>query len=100
MSRKIDISKANEWSAKEYDDYTNYFSQRSDYSSLREIERVLKEGKPAEAPEKITDGTIAEVLEWVGEDVDRAQQALDEENYKDSPRKTLVDELEALIDSD
>ena len=42
-------------------------------------------------------GTSREVLEWVGEDPERAQFALDRENAGDEPRKTLIDKLEKLV---
>ena len=36
------------------------------------------------------EGTVDEVMEWVGDDPDKAQQALDAENESDAPRSTLV----------
>ena len=41
----------------------------------------------------VPDGTINEVKEWVGNDKDRAQKALDIE-LEDKGRKTLIDYLE------
>lgn len=43
------------------------------------------------------EGTIREVMGWVGNDKDRAQTALDDENSKESPRKSLVEKLEEVI---
>jgi hypothetical protein len=56
---------------------------------------------PAETPpeqqvEPVPDGTIDEVMAWVGTDPARARQALDAENAKPSPRSTLVSQLEPL----
>lgn len=49
-----------------------------------------------EAPEEVPDGTTDEVLEWVGEDKDRAKLALEsEQNGK--KRKGLLRELEELV---
>jgi hypothetical protein len=45
----------------------------------------------------VPDGTINEVLDWVGIDLDRAQRALDKEN-EGKPRKTLVAALESLLE--
>ena len=45
----------------------------------------------------VPDGTIAEVMEWVGDDPVRAQQALDVENAAETPRSTLISQLEAII---
>jgi hypothetical protein len=58
---------------------------------------------PAAAPEpednetEVPTGTIAEVKDWVGDDKERAQAALDVENAKDNPRSTLVEWLEGVI---
>jgi len=59
---------------------------------------------PAAEPEQpdpgdgdvVPDGTIAEVLAWVGEDPARAQEAYDVEAAKTSPRTTLLADLEDL----
>lgn len=46
----------------------------------------------------VPDGTVAQVLEWVGDDRDRAQAALDAEQGKgDSSRATLVAALTKLL---
>lgn len=47
--------------------------------------------------EEVPDGNISEINEWVGDDKDRAQLALDAENKEDNPRKTLVKHLEDII---
>lgn len=44
----------------------------------------------------VPDGTAAEVLEWVGDDRDRAGAALLAETARDKPRTTLVAALEKL----
>jgi len=44
----------------------------------------------------VPDGTAAEVLEWVGDDPDRAAAALKAEGERDKPRTTLVSALEKL----
>lgn len=43
-------------------------------------------------------GSSKEVLEWVGEDQERARQALEAEQSDDKPRKGLVKELEELLE--
>lgn len=40
--------------------------------------------------------TVAEIKKWVGDDPDRAQQALDAETARSKPRKTLVDFLTTI----
>lgn len=42
-------------------------------------------------------GTISQVKAWVGDDADRARSALEAEKEADSPRKTLVEDLEAQV---
>lgn len=42
-------------------------------------------------------GSVADVMDWVGDDVERAQAALDVEQAKDKPRSTLVAQLEGLL---
>ncbi|MBB4985030.1 hypothetical protein [Streptomyces nymphaeiformis] len=42
------------------------------------------------------DATAADILSWVGDDPDRAEEALAAENAKDKPRSTLVKQLERL----
>lgn len=46
----------------------------------------------------VPDGTVNQVLAWVGASVLRATVALEVENAKETPRSTLVDALEAIID--
>lgn len=45
------------------------------------------------------DGTVADVLAWVGEDPQRAEQALAAESAKDKPRATLLAALAKLGES-
>lgn len=51
-------------------------------------------------PEAVPAGTVKEILTWVGEDLERAQKALDVETENDKPRKGLVDALVELIDAE
>lgn len=48
----------------------------------------------------VPEGTKDEVMDWVGDDADKAQQALDAENSAEKPRVTLVEELERVIHRD
>lgn len=41
--------------------------------------------------------TIKEILEWVGEDQDKAILVLENEEASDKPRTTLVEKLEEII---
>lgn len=61
------------------------------------------EGGLDEAPEPPgeldIDATAADVLDWVGDDPERASEALAAEQAKDKPRSTLVKQLEKLADT-
>jgi len=52
----------------------------------------------APTTDDVPDGTVQEVLDWVGPSVLRAIAALDVENLKETPRSTLVAALEEIID--
>lgn len=54
---------------------------------------------PAEAPvdpDAVPDGTVQQVLDWVGEDQAKAVKALEVEQAAERPRSTLVDALQKL----
>lgn len=53
-------------------------------------------GPPAELD---IDANAADVLAWVGDDPERAEEALASEQAKDKPRSTLVKQLEKLADA-
>ncbi len=57
-------------------------------------------GAVTAGPSYVPDGTVAEVLAWVGNDLDRAGQALYAEGAKARPRTTLVEALEDMLTSD
>lgn len=46
------------------------------------------------------DGTIDALMTWVGDDKERAAEALADEQAKDNPRSTAVKRLTALADAD
>lgn len=50
------------------------------------------------ALEPVPSGTAAEILEWVGDDSERAERALEIEKDKHK-RKTLIRELEKVVDA-
>ncbi|MFF2522238.1 hypothetical protein [Streptomyces liangshanensis] len=51
-------------------------------------------------PELDPDATVDAILAWVGEDQERAVEALEAERDKASPRSTLVKQLEKLIEQE
>lgn len=59
------------------------------------------DAKPVEVVEETVEvptGTVKEVLEWVGDDKERAQLALDAET-ESTARKSLIQALEEVIDA-
>lgn len=64
--------------------------------NINETKAVTKEEKnELEVPA----GTVSEVTEWVGEDKERAQAALDTEK-NGAERKTLITHLEELLNKE
>jgi hypothetical protein len=57
-----------------------------------------KSSSKAPDPDAVPEGTAAEVMQWVGDDPDRAQKALDAEGKAEQPRVTLSNDLQKLID--
>lgn len=56
--------------------------------------------EPAADTDDVPDGVMADVLEWVGEDADRARAALEAEQQREKPRATLVSTLELMLKDD
>lgn len=82
-------------------------STRSEVEPLDADAQALYDGELEQAPEDPEqsaddeldiDGTAADVLAWVGEDPERAEEALEAEQAKDKPRSTLVKQLEKLAE--
>ncbi|MFG2400768.1 hypothetical protein [Streptomyces lydicus] len=58
------------------------------------LEQLLRIHRPGPADDAFPEGgTAEEVRAWVGEDPERAQQALEAEEARDKPRSTLVNHL-------
>lgn len=57
----------------------------------------IKAKKEEEKANQVPSGTVSEVLQWVGDNQDRAERALAVEKNNNKPRKVLVKELKALI---
>lgn len=62
----------------------------------------VQTGEQAPAPQVnengVPQGTATEVLDWVGEDKDKAQLALDAEDASGEPRKTVVAKLQGILE--
>lgn len=61
-------------------------------------EDAESEDAPSNGSE-VPDGTVDDVLAWVGDDKARAQAALDAEQQRPTPRTSLVAELEKRLES-
>jgi hypothetical protein len=64
-----------------------------DYNPWEAEKLTVADAVEAGVVDVVPDGSIAEVLDWVGDDPDRATLALEAELAKESPRSTLVDKL-------
>lgn len=57
------------------------------------LDEVAKNG------DEVPDGNADAVLDWVGDDRDRAQKALDAEKDRENPRSTLISKLKKVTES-
>ena len=48
----------------------------------------------------VPDGNVDEITEWVGSDVGRARRALAAEKERKNPRKTLVAQLDEVLEGE
>lgn len=62
-----------------------------------EEEPVVQDGEGGLPYAEVPDGSVTDVLAWVGDDYDRATAALNVEQAKSTPRVTLVQQLEAKL---
>ena len=58
-----------------------------------------KRKNPQPQKETVPEGTAKEILLWVGDDVDKALEAVEYEKSQEKPRKTLITSLEAIVDN-
>jgi hypothetical protein len=83
-------------------------STRSEVEPLDADAQALFDGEADQQPEspEPADGELDidakadDVLAWVGDDPERAEEALEAEQAKDKPRSTLVKQLEKLAEQD
>lgn len=106
MSRDVNYQDAASWSKEEARANLEYLDTRGRTWELEQAKRLILENSGKSAPsaapsgDEVPEGTVDEVLAWVGDDKDRAQQALDAEEDSDKPRSTLVEALEALVEAE
>lgn len=91
---------------------TTRFSDADDSGDTKPVEGSDRNGEPLDADqngvvdaaegddtEEVPNGTAKEVLDWVGDDEDRAQRALDVEEAKgEDARKGLTRDLQAKLE--
>lgn len=84
-------------------DLARHLDDNSPDGSVETIEADLEppqaepEQEPLEPSDELDiDATATDVLAWVGDDPERAAEALEAETAKDKPRSTLVKQLEKL----
>lgn len=75
-------------------------SKSNPYAAKSSSEREQPENVATPEPTSdVPSGTVREVLEWVGDDQDRAEQALAAEK-EGAKRSTLISELEDILDDE
>jgi len=67
------------------------------YAPLNQSNQPKVEVKKPVLPEDVN--TIKEILEWVGEDQDKAILVLENEEHEEKPRVTLMEKLEEIINN-
>lgn len=56
-----------------------------------------KKAQAEAAANEVPSGLVKEILDWVGDDKERASRALEVENSHKKPRKGVVKELKELL---
>lgn len=71
---------------------------RSDYDPYAPLDEapVVEEANKAE---DVPEGTAKEILEWVGDDPERAERAIAIEKTEKKPRTTLLADLSKVVDN-
>lgn len=73
-------------------------SGKSDESAEPKTRKSAKQAKADDVDEsKVPEGSVDELVEWVGDDKDRAEKALEAENAKEHPRVTAIEAFEAVL---
>ena len=60
----------------------------------------VQEKLDEQQPDHVPSGSTKEVLQWVGDDKDKARRALEKEEAHEQPRKGLVRELNEVLEKD
>lgn len=87
------------FTAKAFDDFYGRGGAADLADNPVKAEAPVVEKYAAPEDEVVPVGTAEEVLSWVGDDKDRAQKALDAENERSRPRKTVLTELKEILDA-
>jgi hypothetical protein len=75
---------------------TNFTAEDMPGGKNVEMMKSSNDGSPEPvepAANAVPDGTVAEINDWVGDNTDRAQQALDAEEKREKPRVSLLNSL-------
>ena len=97
MARDIDVEQAATWSDEEFAENITYLRYRNREAAIARAMIIRGETAPSSLNSNMT---AQEVWAWVGDDVMRAQEALEAEQDRDEePRKGLSANLQKLIAS-
>jgi hypothetical protein len=96
VTKEIDVKAAKDWDDEEAALNIKYLRDRGRDAEADEAV-AARGGEPSASGEGVPSGTVDEVLAWVGDDTERAKQALDAEEESEKPRVSLMDSLESML---
>lgn len=102
MTKEINVEEAASWDDDEATYNLTYLEQRDRFKDAARVRELRGDGE-GEAPQSShpLDGLSAQdVMDWVGDDEDRAAVALQFEGEQEEPRKGLTARLEKMTETD
>ena len=104
MALEYNVTEAAEWDKAFAQKVLAFAEARARYEDIRIINELRAGVADDEAPpvevgsvDWFATANAQEVVDWVGDDKDRAAAALQAENTRDEPRKKLSERLEKLL---
>jgi hypothetical protein len=97
VTKEIDVEEAKDWDAKEAALNDRYLRDRGRDVEADRAAELRGDSTDEVSPDDVPSGNIDQVLEWVGDDADRAKRALDAEEVSEKPRVSLMDSLETML---
>jgi len=95
MAKVYNVEEAASWSEEFTEEIVEYLTDRTRWWEIRRIEELRNPAPPPETLD-LTSATASQVAEWVGDDVDRAKEALEWE-LANKNRAKLVAHLKSQV---